>query len=76
MKDYLVVVDLSSGKNLPKVKKIDIPTGELKRFGDNPQFIDVIGVKAISENSVRLYIPESKYGVGSIDVKLPAFSTP
>jgi hypothetical protein len=70
MIDYLVVVDFPDGIANPAIQKLDIPKDQLKSSGSNPQFVEVVGIKAISENSVRLYVPKSKYGVEDVVVNL------
>jgi hypothetical protein len=74
MSDYLVIVDFQDGINNLAIQKLEIPKDQLKSPGDNPQFVEVIGIKAISENSVRLYVPKSKYGVEDVVLNLPSHS--
>jgi hypothetical protein len=72
MSDFLVIVDLLDGINNLAIRKLEIPKYQLNSPGDNPQFIEVTGIKAISESSVRLYVPKSKYGVEDVVLNLPS----
>jgi hypothetical protein len=72
MSDYLVIVDFLDGIGSLAIQKLEIPKEQLKRPGDNPRFVEIIGIKAISKNSVRLYVPESKYGVEEVILNLPS----
>ncbi len=71
MSDYLVIVDFVDGMNNLAIQKLEIPKDQLKSLGDEFQFVEVIGIKAISENSVRLYVPESK-DVQEVVLNLPS----
>jgi hypothetical protein len=69
--DYLAVVDLSRGFSNATYGTLDIPTDELTRPGENRQFVQVSRAEAISEDTVRLYVPQTEYGVNSIVTKIP-----
>ncbi len=69
-RDFLVVVNLSLGINHPVVKSVGIPKDQLEKPGENPQFVKITGIEPIGENSVRLLVPKSEYGVSSIVVNL------
>ncbi len=53
------------------IQKLEIPKDQLKSHGDEFQFVEVIVIKAILENSVRLYVPESK-DVQEVVLNLPS----
>jgi hypothetical protein len=72
MSDYLVIVDFLDGIGSLAIQKLEIPKDQLKSPGDNPRFVEVIGIKVISENSVRLYVPKSKYGIEDVVLNLPS----
>jgi len=69
--DYLVVVDLSDGFAKARYRTVDIPKDQLQRPGQNPHFVQVNDAEAVSGNKVRLYVPQTEYGVGSILVDIP-----
>lgn len=69
-RDYLVVVDLSHGLLNPPVRTQEIPTQGFTKTGRNPKMIEVERMEAAGEYSVRLFLPESKYGIGSEVVNL------
>ena len=71
LRDYLAVVDLSKGLGEPVITTLDIPKDQLKRTGENPRFVKVTGIEIAPEKSVRIFVPEQEYGVGSIIVALP-----
>lgn len=71
MSDYLVIVDFLDGVDDIALQRIEIPRNQLKSPGDNPQFIEINGIKAASGDSVRLYVPKSKYGVEDVVLSLP-----
>jgi hypothetical protein len=71
MSDYLVIVDFLDETGSLAIQRVEFPKDQLKSPGDNPQFVEVIGIKAISENSVRLFVPKSKYGVEDVVLNLP-----
>lgn len=62
----IVVVDLSRGLSNPASYRLDAPIGKLPRRGENPEMMRVTRAEGISADQVRLYVPESEYGVGSI----------
>ena len=69
--DYLVVVDFSRGFANATYGTLDIPKDELTRPGENRQFVQISRAEAISEDAVRLYVPQTEYGVNSIVTKIP-----
>jgi hypothetical protein len=75
-KDYpssqnrLVVVDLSHGLRRCTAKTVDIPREGFTKYGRNPKMIQIDRMEAVGEHSVRLFLPESEYGVGSEVVNL------
>ncbi len=69
--DYLIVVNLSHRIDRPSIQALDIPKDQLKKPGENPNFIQVTGIEAASPDSVRLFVPRSEYGVSSINVSIP-----
>jgi hypothetical protein len=71
MSDYLVIVDLFDEIDNVALQKVEIPKGQLKTSGDNPQFIEVTGIKALSGDSAQLHVPRSKYGVEDVMLNLP-----
>jgi hypothetical protein len=70
-RDYLVMVDLSRGLKNEVSSTIEIPRNQLKKPGSHPSFIDVQKVERVGANTVRLYVPESEYGLSSFLVTLP-----
>ena len=71
LRNYLVVVDLSSDMHASRFRKLDIPKDQLKKPGVNPDFIVVNRVEVVSDGVIRLYIPESDYGISSIVMEVP-----
>lgn len=71
MSDYLVIVDFLDGVDDIALQRVEIPRNQLKSPGDNPQFVEINGIKAASVDSVRLYVPKSKYGVEDVVLNLP-----
>jgi len=69
--NFIVSVDLARGLRAPVLKTYDIPTNEFKRLGQNPRAVLVNRMEAIGNDAVRLFVPESDYGIDSILVKLP-----
>ena len=69
--DYLVVVDLSQGLANASYKTLPIPKDQLKRPGENIDFVQVSRAEMVSEKTVRLYVPRMQYGVDSILVDIP-----
>ena len=68
--NYLIAVDLSAGADHPMPRKIDIPKGRVRKPDRFPNFTTVIRVEAVSPTAVRIYVPESDYGRGSIVVDI------
>jgi hypothetical protein len=58
-RDYLVVVDLSRGIDHPVIKTLDIPKDQLKRHGENPNFVQVERIEAVSATKARLVVRET-----------------
>ena len=54
-----------------RFRKLDIPKDQLKKPGVNPDFIVVNRVEVVSDGVIRLYIPESDYGISSIVMEVP-----
>ena len=71
LRNYLVIVNLSGGVNHPAIETIDIPKDQFKKAGENPRFVKITGIEQASENAVRLFVPQSDYGVSSITVAIP-----
>ncbi|HXE90968.1 MAG TPA: hypothetical protein VNK82_08410 [Terriglobales bacterium] len=71
LKNYVVMISLAEGMHKPKLTRIEIPKREFKKAGENPAFVKVTRLEEAAPNAVRLYVPESEYGVGSIVVELP-----
>lgn len=71
LRNYLVVVDLSSNIQASRFRKLEIPRDQLKKPGVNPDFIVVNGVEVVSDGVIRLYIPESDYGISSVVMEVP-----
>jgi hypothetical protein len=69
--NYLVAIDLTNGIRQATINIVPIPKNNLKRTGENPEFIQVSQLQAESAHSVRLLIPEAIYGVGEIIVPIP-----
>ncbi len=69
--DYVVVVDVSHGIANPVIQRIDIPKNQLKKPGENPQFVKVMGIEAVPPDTVRLSVPQAEYGVNSVVVHVP-----
>jgi hypothetical protein len=70
-RDFLVSVDLSRGLERPVIRSFDIPKAQLQKLGENPDFIQITALEALSDDSVRLVIPRSEYGMSSLVVDLP-----
>jgi hypothetical protein len=70
-RNYLASVDLSGGTASPVSRSIDIPWNKLPKAGENPQHLAITGMEALSQNAVRIYVPEREYGVSSIVVDIP-----
>lgn len=68
--NHLVVVDLSHGLLSPPARSIPIPREGFTKAGRNPRMIQVDRMEAAGEHSVRLFLPESEYGIGSEVVNL------
>lgn len=69
--NHLVVVDLSKGLLHPEITTVEIPKDQLKKPGENPNFVKATGMKEVSPDEVRLFVPKSEYGVDSVLVKIP-----
>lgn len=73
-RNWIMVVDLSHGFENPRTKAVDIPTGEFrKNEGYSSRMVEITKMEIVSASAVRLYVPESKYGVSSIVVNVPEF---
>lgn len=71
LRDFLVIVDLSTGIARPVIKTVDIPKAQLQRTGENPAFVKVDGIEPNDKDSVKLLLPPGEYGSSSIVVALP-----
>jgi hypothetical protein len=72
-KNYLVAISLAEGPAKPKAMQLEIPKVDFKKPGENPSYVKINRLEEASPNQVRLYVPESEYGVGSILVEIPKF---
>lgn len=76
MEDHLVVVDLSHGLIRPPAREVEIPTGAFTKTGKNPKMIHIDAMEAVGEQSVRLLLPKSEYGISSEVVNLAIGRSP
>jgi len=71
MSDQVVVVDLSKESSNPTIETIPIPVYLLPKPPERPDYVRVTGIKTVSTNQLRLYVPKEQYGVDSIVVAIP-----
>jgi len=71
LSNCLVEVSLSNGQRGAEFKTITIPKITLKHPGENPNFVQVTDLKAVSKNTVSLSVPYAIYGVQQIIVDIP-----
>ena len=70
-KTSLVVVDVLHPGAKPALT-VDVPTTALKRKGENPRYVLVEKIKAVSPARVELYESRKAYGVTSFAVAVPS----
>ena len=70
-RNWLVVIDLSRGVEKPFIETLEIPKDKLQEPGENPKFIKINAIEMASENSVRVLLPATEYGISSIVVPVP-----
>lgn len=68
--NHLVVVDLSHGLLRPPARVVEIPKASFTKFGHNPKMTQILRMEGVGEHSVRLFLPQSEYGVASEVVDL------
>ncbi len=70
LRNHLESIDLSAGISRPTNKSFLIPTGSLLTKSA-PAYIEITSMDAASDNTVRLHVPKTEYGVDSILVEIP-----
>lgn len=70
--NHLVVVDLSHGLVRPAAWIVEIPREGFRNAGKNPGMTQIDRMEPVGEDSVRLFLPESEYGISSEVVNLAA----